>query len=197
MRRVLVAVALVGAVGAVAYRRRQAGQVGTTATRALSGAPFRLQAKPRSRQGLTPRTQVLGPSWEPPPLSALARWDPAPLRSPPARLLGYVWAAPLTAVGLVAGLTTGARPQQRDGTVLFAGARGPIGVLLRRQRYAAAAMGHVVVAAGEPSRAVMEHELVHVRQAERLGPLLPALYGVLLAVYGYARHPLERAARGT
>ena len=36
---------------------------------------------------------------------------------------------------------------------------------------------------------------MHVRQAERLGPLLPLLYAWFSARYGYRENPLERGAR--
>jgi hypothetical protein len=53
----------------------------------------------------------------------------------------------------------------------------------------------VVVARGQPSAALLAHELVHTRQAERLGPFMAPVYLGLLARYGYLRHPMERAAR--
>lgn len=106
-----------------------------------------------------------------------------------------VWAAPMTLVGLVVGAAAGVRPRRRDGVLLFAPARGLTGALIRRGGYAATGLGHVVVAVEEPSPALMAHELVHVRQAERLGPFLAPAYLALLAVHGYSRHPMERAAR--
>ncbi|MDP8931826.1 MAG: hypothetical protein M3O70_25470, partial [Actinomycetota bacterium] len=69
------------------------------------------------------------------------------------------------------------------------------GAVLRSRGFDAGAFGHVIVAAGDPHDHLLAHELVHVRQAERLGPLMAPVYLGLLAVYGYARHPLERAAR--
>jgi hypothetical protein len=168
--------------------------------RDLTGAPP-LGARPsgpspRRRAGVTANARLLAPSWEPAPLTALARWTPDVPRHPLSRALCYVWAAPLTAVGLLVGLASGARPRTTEGVVLFAGARGVPGSVLRWKRFSAGAIGHVVVAApDEPSPALLTHELLHVRQAERLGPSMAPLYLVLLALYGYSRHPLERAAR--
>jgi hypothetical protein len=135
------------------------------------------------------------PGWEPPALAALARWAPPPPASPHGRLAGYLWALPLTVVGLAAGATAGVRPRLRQGVVLFAPARGLPGTVLKRWRYTAGAIGHVVISRIEPTPALLAHELTHVRHAERLGPLLAPVYLALLAVYGYRRHPLERAAR--
>ena len=45
-----------------------------------------------------------------------------------------------------------------------------------RWRYRAITFGHVVLAVDELDDATFEHELVHVRQYERWGPLLVPLY---------------------
>jgi hypothetical protein len=102
----------------------------------------------------------------------------------------------MTLAGLLAGATSGVAPRRHGDVLLFAGARGAPGWFFGRQGYAAFALGHVIVARdAAPSDALLVHELVHVRQAERLGPLMAPLYLALHAAYGYARHPMERAAR--
>jgi hypothetical protein len=53
----------------------------------------------------------------------------------------------------------------------------------------------VLCRTSQPSAALLDHEALHVRQAERLGPLLFPVYVWLNAVYGYRDHPLERGAR--
>lgn len=161
----------------------------------LSGSPIPLHVPGRPPLGAAMDARTVAPTWEPPALTALARWEPSPPRHRLTRTAAYVWAAPLTLAGLLAGCLAGVRPQVRDGTLLFPKARGPAGAVLRGRRYAAAAIGHVVIAVGDPSPTLFAHELVHVRHAERLGVLTAPLYLALLAVYGYARHPLERAAR--
>lgn len=133
----------------------------------------------------SPRRGVLG----------LAAWHPQPPATPAGRALAYAWASPVTLAGVLVGLTGGSRPAVRDGVLLFAGARGPIGWLLRRRGFTATALGHAVVARGEPSPELLAHELAHVRQAERLGVLFGPVYVGLLARYGYRDHPLELAAR--
>lgn len=161
----------------------------------LSGSPIPLHTPTRPPLGTAMDARMVAPSWEPPALTALARWEPAPPRHRLTRAAAYVWAAPLTLAGLLAGALAGVRPELREGALLFPHARGPAGAVLRSRRYAAGAIGHVVIAVGDPTPALFAHELVHVRHAERLGVLTAPLYLALLAMYGYARHPLERAAR--
>lgn len=122
-------------------------------------------------------------------------WVPQPPRDPLRWAAAVLWASPITAAGLIAGLGSGAAPRLSHGVVLFAGAKGATGALLRQRGYAAIGIGHVVIALDEPSPRLMDHELVHVRQAERLGVFMAPTYLTLLAVHGYARHPMEQAAR--
>lgn len=131
---------------------------------------------------------------EPVAVTRLAAWIPAPPASPATRLAGYVWAAPLSAAGLLLGVLSAARPRVHEGALLFAGAGGPAGRMLRWRGFTAATLGHVIVAAGEPSERLLRHELVHVRQAERWGPLFAPLYLAGLLRYGYRQNPFERAA---
>ncbi len=117
------------------------------------------------------------------------------------RLIGYLWAAPVTAVGLVPALlaaATGGSVYVRGGVVEAQG--GWLRRLLRGG--AALALGHVVLARDaaclERSR---PHELAHVRQYERWGPLLlPAYWLVagwlrLRGRHPYLDHPFEPAPR--
>ena len=127
--------------------------------------------------------------------SRLEAWIPQAPATAGARVAATVWAAPMTLVGLLAGMAAGVRPRVRDGVVLFAPAQGLTGQIIRRRGFAATGLGHVIIAADEPSPALLAHELVHVRQAERLGPFMAPAYLALLAVHGYERHPMERAAR--
>ena len=125
------------------------------------------------------------------------------------RLLKYAWAFPVTVVGLLlvaAAVLSGGSASVRGGVV--EGHGGVIARLLRGNRLwrggAAMAIGHVILARDarclDRSR---RHELGHVRQYERWGPLLlPAylLVGCWLALLGYDAyldHPFERAADDT
>lgn len=119
------------------------------------------------------------------------------------RLLGYLWALPVSLVGFVFALlavVSGGSLQIRRGIIESTG--GLTGRLLRGNRIgrggAAMTLGHVVLARDadclERSR---PHEILHVRQFERWGPLLlPAywLVGAWLWFRGrdpYLDHPLE------
>lgn len=125
----------------------------------------------------------------------LEAWEPAPLSHPLAKVAARVWASPLSAVGVLVGLAGGASPRIRHGVLLFAPLRGVPRAVMRRRGFAAAALGHVVLSIpAQPPVRLLAHELVHTRQAERLGPLLAPLYLGLLARHGYRRHPLELAA---
>lgn len=178
-----------------AWRRTRAPKPGKRSHRELSGAPYPLQPAGRRMGATGGNPRILGPRREPKALQRLAEWVPAPPATPVTRALAYVWAAPLSLAGLLVGLASGARPEIREGVLLFPGARGLTGLVLRVQRYDATAIGHVVVATRDPSPGLLAHELVHVRHAERFGAAFAPLYAGLWLLYGYARHPMERAAR--
>ncbi|HUG86888.1 MAG TPA: hypothetical protein VMM13_20125, partial [Euzebya sp.] len=111
------------------------------------------------------------------------------------KVVAYAWASPVTLGGLLVGLLSGGRPVVRDGVLLFRDVRGLPRLALKRGGFAATTLGHVIIAVKDPSAGLMAHELAHTRQAERLGPFTGPIYWYLLARYGYARHPMERAAR--
>lgn len=184
MRRVVTAgvVATIGAglVGAL----RQRAEARAVARGELTRAATVVDDPPRRRYG--------------PVAGRLAGWVPAPPRTPAGRALAWVWAAPLTAVGLAVAAVSGATPRWDPALACLVtrGVRGPSRVALTAVGAQANAIGHVVLSVvEEPSPALLAHEAVHVRQAERLGPLLALLYLWLGARYGYRDHPLERAAR--
>jgi hypothetical protein len=120
------------------------------------------------------------------------------------RVALYLWALPATLVGLLAAAVAvafGARARVRRGVVEVAG--GCLaGALARRSGFLAITFGHVVLgqdhATLDRERA---HEHAHVRQYERWGVLLPALYlaasvvEVLRGRHGYWHNRFEREAR--
>lgn len=127
------------------------------------------------------------------------------------RVLLVLWASPATVLGLVVGvlgLATGGRA--RIGRVGGAGRTielygGLVSWLLARLPVDAMAMtlGHVVLGRSAAALDVCrEHEMVHVRQYERWGPLfIPAylLCSLVLLVRGrdaYRENPFEREAYG-
>lgn len=97
---------------------------------------------------------------------------------PAFRPLVYAWAFPTTCVGLVAGgltLATGGRVRAVAGILEFYG--GFSKVMAHRCGFAAMTLGHVVVGFDSASLArCRDHELVHVRQVERWGPLFIPAY---------------------
>jgi hypothetical protein len=95
--------------------------------------------------------------------------------------LKYLWAAPYTALGVLAGLVAvlfGARWRVERGVLEFVGGR--VGRSLSRLPqpfgFSAMTLGHVILAVDGPAlRTLRQHERVHVRQYERWGLLfLPA-----------------------
>lgn len=93
------------------------------------------------------------------------------------QILRYLWAGPWSLVGLA--LAPGfARRRVVSGALVCEGARWP-GRL--GWRYRAITLGHVVLAVDELDRAVLRHELAHVGQYERWGPLLVPAYLVAAA----------------
>jgi len=106
---------------------------------------------------------------------------------------GYVWAGPNSLVGLVGGLTTRSRPVRWRGVLLFEDASAGLARFLRWRGFAAITLGHVIVANQPLSDRLLAHELEHVAQHERWGPLYYPAY-LLGSVLGYRRNPFERAA---
>jgi hypothetical protein len=122
------------------------------------------------------------------------------------RILAFLWASPYTMLGLLIGATgllTGGRARIRGRTVEFHG--GAVKWFLTRlpggQFTLAMTLGHVILgqtdAAMENAR---DHELVHVRQYERWGPLFGPAYltcSLVLWLAGrrpYRDNPFEREA---
>jgi len=111
-------------------------------------------------------------------------------------VLGFVWALPTTLLGLLAGALTFQPPRLVEGLLVFdrAGARGLLRVLAAMDR-AAMTLGFVIVSSVPVQGRLLAHERHHIRQAMWWGPLFVPAYLALAAVFGYRRHPFERAAR--
>jgi hypothetical protein len=105
----------------------------------------------------------------------------------------YWWAGPNSLVGLVGGLSTRSRPVRWRGVLLFEDAQGGLARFLRWRGFAAITLGHVIVANRPLDDEILAHELAHVAQAERWGPLYYPAY-LVGSVLGYRRNPFERAA---
>ena len=119
------------------------------------------------------------------------------------RLAGYLWAFPVTIIGLLLALlasASGGSMRLRSGVVEAYG--GAVRSLLRGDRFhsggAAMTFGHVILARdAECLMRSRSHELTHVRQFERWGPLLFPVYWLVAAWLRcrgrdpYLDHPFE------
>lgn len=86
--------------------------------------------------------------------------------------LRYAWAAPWSLVGLLLSPLFRRRVIVR-GVLLAEGAAWPA---VLGWRYRAITFGHVVLSIDELDPGTLDHELVHVRQYERWGPLFVPAY---------------------
>jgi hypothetical protein len=105
----------------------------------------------------------------------------------------YLWAGPNSLVGLAGALTTRSRPVRWRGVLLVEDASGGLARFLRWRGFTAITLGHVIVANRALDDRLLAHELEHVAQHERWGPLYYPAY-LLGSVLGYRRNPFERAA---
>ncbi len=124
----------------------------------------------------------------------------------PLRLLAIIWASPYTLLGLllgVVGLCTGGTVRVRGRVIEFQG--GFVKWLLQRFFFGEGALaltlGHTVLGQTDAALDISRnHELVHVRQFERWGPLMgPAYLGCSLILWlmrrrPYRDNPFEREA---
>ena len=91
------------------------------------------------------------------------------------RIFRIVWAGPNTLIGLFFALFF-RRYRPARGVLLAEGAEWPAKL---GWRYAAITFGHVVLSVDDPiPERVLDHEMVHVRQYERWGPLYLPMYGL-------------------
>jgi hypothetical protein len=171
----------------------------------VAGALGVVRQRSEARRVRTGDLEPDGPDGDRPPSSPyhpavalLAGWVPAPPRTLTGQWAATLWSSPLTAIGLTVAAVSGARPRwDADRRCLIAtGVGGPSSAALRLVGAGANTIGQVVLCRSDaPSRALLDHEAVHVRQAERLGPLLVPLYLWSNAIRGYRDNPLEHAAR--
>ena len=92
--------------------------------------------------------------------------------APVMKWIRVLWAAPWSVFGALLGLTFRSRRMHR-GVVLCEGASWPRRV---GWRYRAITFGHVVLCVDEIDDLTFAHELAHVRQYERWGPLFVPAY---------------------
>ena len=113
------------------------------------------------------------------------------------RVLRMLWAGPWSVVGLLLAPFFDSR-RVAGGILLCEGARWPRKL---GWRYRAITFGHVVLCVDRADEGLLDHELVHVGQYERWGPvMLPAYAAAALwaKLHGrdpYRDNPFELAAR--
>jgi hypothetical protein len=109
-------------------------------------------------------------------------------------VLGALFGAPNTLIGLGFALLSGALPRPRAGLLIAESNRGLAYWFLSRRGFGAITFGRVVVSAIPITPDLLVHESHHARQYEVLGPFYLPLYLLLHARYGYAHNPLEQEA---
>jgi hypothetical protein len=110
------------------------------------------------------------------------------------RGLGYVWALPNTLLGLLLGLLSFQRPRLDRGVLVFDRAARGFLWAFGRTRWRAITLGHVVLATRRLEGRLRDHEMTHVLQHARLGPLFLPSYLALHVFTGYRKNPFETAA---
>ncbi|MEX0831264.1 MAG: hypothetical protein WD007_01560 [Nitriliruptoraceae bacterium] len=128
----------------------------------------------------------------------IASWQPARPATAAGRVAAAAWASPMTAVGLAIAASARRTPQwdAERGCLVVAGVSGASRFAHRMVGADANTVGQVILSSTPaPSVALLNHEAMHARQAERLGIVMVPLYAWLGARYGYADNPLEVAAR--
>jgi len=117
------------------------------------------------------------------------------------KLWRYAWASPNTLLGLAASIASFSLPRAEGSIGLCRSDRGFARWFLSQRGYCAVTFGHLVLMTGQSSLETLAHEMVHVRQAERWGPLfIPAYLAGMLALRlrgrdPYWDHPFEVEAR--
>lgn len=179
-------------------------RVATLATLA-AGVVGAVRQRAEARSVRDDRRVAPGPDGDPAPArppgrtaARVAGWIPDRPRTPLGRAISAAWAAPLTLIGAL--IAIGGRSVPRRDAVrgcwVATDVGGPSRAALTAVGAAANTIGQVVlVRSGTAGSGLLDHEAVHVRQAERLGPLLPVAYAWAAAIHGYADNPFERAAR--
>lgn len=88
----------------------------------------------------------------------------------------YLWASPNTLLGLAAAIASLSLPKRAGSILTCRSSRGFAHWFLTRRGYCAVTLGHLVLMTNQAQPDVLGHEMVHVRQEERWGPLFLPVY---------------------
>lgn len=111
------------------------------------------------------------------------------------RALIFAWALPNTLLGLLLGALSFQGYRRIGGVMVFDGQVKGFLAVLRLFHRSAITLGHVVLSNRPVDGRLQGHELHHVWQYERLGPLYVPIYLLVWLFTGYRRHPFELAAK--
>jgi hypothetical protein len=109
-------------------------------------------------------------------------------------VLGWAWNLPNTLLGLLIGLSNPSLPHVSHGAINFDLRGGWIALLCNRLGVSAFTVGDCVLYACTPTDRLRVHESRHIAQYRLFGPFFLPVYFLLLLVFGYRNHPLERDA---
>jgi hypothetical protein len=109
--------------------------------------------------------------------------------------LGFVWTLPNTLLGIVLGLLTVQVPRIGEGALIFDRSPRGLTALMPRLGRSAMTIGFVIVSSEPVTGTLAVHERQHIRQFCVWGPFFIPVYLALAVPNGYARHPMEVAAR--
>jgi len=106
-----------------------------------------------------------------------------------------LWGLPNTLVGLAFAALSLAGPRYRHGLLVVESNRGLARLFLSRRGYSAITLGRVIISTNPLLPPVWVHELEHVAQSERWGPLFLPVYLFRHLRFGYQRNPFELEAQ--
>lgn len=105
------------------------------------------------------------------------------------KLLGYLWASPVTLLGVIYAVTFENlgwydwHSTQDDAVIWILSPSAPEWLKNMWKGWAGHAVGNIVVLAEDPMKnpTYLKHEMVHVRQCMRLGIFQPIVYAICMA----------------
>jgi hypothetical protein len=110
-------------------------------------------------------------------------------------LLGNIWASPVTIAAYCIARFLRMPVTRSHGAINFDADDTFVGKCCDKLGISGFTLGQCVIYAFMPDEAIHFHEYRHVQQYRVLGPFFLPIYFLLLLMFGYADHPLEKDAR--